>query len=342
MAQNGGGQSSNDDDSDSSPVQVETQAVTKPVAGTETPVTEPSGNGKQTETGSNQGNKGKGNGNKDITGNGESSADNGASSGNGSGKDSGNGNGSGKGDSGTKEKNNNQKQTQKLTTDDGSSIGKETKEQLKDALDKILSIDPDIKAGPYVVLNADGKASSDINGGSDASSDGSGKLTFDIPSDLQKDGRTFYVIAVAKDGSVVIILNESIENGTFSFSGDPDLTYQIIYEDGGAKLSAHIGENGALTGEDGKLETVSVNHCIFHYLILIIGIAGAVIIYILRRKKKRPVAAVITFAVDTALMIMFVIIGYCIWDKVFMVVGVTLMALASCLKYKGGEQTENS
>ena len=293
--------------------------MTKPVAGTETPVTEPSGNGKQTETGSNQGNKGKGNGNKDITGNGESSADNGASSSNGSGKDSGNGNESGKGDSGTKEKDNKQtqKQTQKLTTDEGSSIGKETKEQLKDALDKILSIDPDIKAGPYVVLNSDGNGSSDINGdsGSGTSLDGSGKLTFDIPSDLQKDGRTFYVMAVAKDGSVVIIPNESIEDGTFSFSGDPDLTYQIIYEDGGAKLSENIGENGVLTGEDGKAVKVSTaSGCFYHWIILVTGLIGIALLYIFRRKKKRPAVLTVTFAIDTALMIMLVMIGYCVWD----------------------------
>ena len=334
---NSGGQSSNNNDSDSSPVQVKNPAVTKPVTGTETPVTEPSGNGKQTETGSNQGNKGKGNGNKDITGNGESSADNGASSSNGSGKDSGNGNESGKGDSGTKEKDNKQtqKQTQKLTTDEGSSIGKETKEQLKDALDKILSIDPDIKAGPYVVLNSDGNGSSDINGdsGSGTSLDGSGKLTFDIPSDLQKDGRTFYVMAVAKDGSVVIIPNESIEDGTFSFSGDPDLTYQIIYEDGGAKLSENIGENGVLTGEDGKAVKVSTaSGCFYHWIILVTGLIGIALLYIFRRKKKRPAVLTVTFAIDTALMIMLVMIGYCVWDKVFMVVGVVLMALVSRMK----------
>ena len=314
-----GGDSGNNDDDDSdsgsgtipakkpavTSVVTPTPAVTQPASGTPA-------------NGSGSGNKGKGDGTGSQSGDGSGM---GGQSGNGSGtgSQSGNGNGAGSdnGGKGSGGVDSGSKQTQKPEISDGKDVSPKIEKQLDDAFSKITGIDPDIKAGPYVVLNADGK----------------GELSFDIPSDLKKDGRTFYVMAVAKDGSVVIIPNESIEDGTFSFSGDPDLTYQIIYEDGGAKLSENIGENGVLTGEDGKAVKVSTaSGCFYHWIILVTGLIGIALLYIFRRKKKRPAVLTVIFAIDTALMIMLVMIGYCVWDKVFMVVGVVLMALVLRMK----------
>ena len=59
-----------------------------------------------------------------------------------------------------------------------------------------------------------------------------GKVTFtiDIPEEIAKEGRTYYLVTVDKDGNIVVLQNESIVNGTLTFTGDPNATYQIVYE----------------------------------------------------------------------------------------------------------------
>jgi hypothetical protein len=193
-------------------------------------------------------------------------------------------------------------------------VPKETGRQLADALEKIRDLDPDIKGGPYI----------QVTSGESSSQNGT-KVTFTVPvpKDLQAKNRTFYLVGVDKKGNIVVIKNESLDGKSLTFTGDPDMTYQLVYEDGGAKLDDHIGNDGRLVTKDGKAVTVSTSHCFWHWMILILAVLGAALEYLLRKKKK---AAVAVMPADICLMIICCMLGWCHWDIIAAVIGAFAVA----------------
>jgi hypothetical protein len=193
-------------------------------------------------------------------------------------------------------------------------VPKETGRQLADALEKIKDLDPDIKEGPYI----------QVTSGESSSQNGT-KVTFTVPvpKDLQAKNRTFYLVGVDKKGNVVVIKNESLDGKSLTFKGDPDMTYQLVYEDGGAKLDDHIGNDGRLVTKDGSAVTVSTSHCFWHWMILILAVLGAALEYLFRKKKK---AAVAVMPADICLMIICCMLGWCHWDIIAAVIGALAVA----------------
>ncbi|MDD3369353.1 MAG: hypothetical protein PHP50_10805 [Lachnospiraceae bacterium] len=106
--------------------------------------------------------------------------------------------------------------TAQITSD----IPQKEKAQLDNAVSEIKEIAPSIQPGPYVKLPEDAAETTDENGNA--------IFTVEIPADLLADGRTFYLVTTDSNGNVVVLLNESIENGVISVTGDPNATYQII------------------------------------------------------------------------------------------------------------------
>ena len=194
-------------------------------------------------------------------------------------------------------------------------IPEEVRRQLADAVSAIRKADSAIEAGPYVQVPADQIAL--LQGRKD-------KVTFtlDVPKDLQAKDRTFYLVAVDKDGKVHVLKNESLESGTIAVTGDPELTYQIVYEDGSTALSGMLSENGTLENADGSVVTVSTNHCFWHWFILLLGIAGGLLELIFRKKKK---VVRVMLPLDTVLMLLCMIAGFCVWDIPAFVIGLLLV-----------------
>lgn len=195
-------------------------------------------------------------------------------------------------------------------------IGKEDRLQLQDALKKIQKLDGDIVGGPYVVLSDEEKKAAD---GADKV-----QIIITIPDELMKDGRVFYLTYVDKDGNVIVLSNDSIEDGVICATGDPDAVYQIIYEDNGAKLLENLGPDGQLIGESGKEVTVKTNHCYWHYIILLIGLIGAFLTLVFR-KRRRP--AIITGVVTVILMLICTYFGLCALDVLMLGVGLLMMVI---------------
>ena len=211
-------------------------------------------------------------------------------------------------------------------TDD---VPTEIKKQLKDALEEIQKLDPSIIPGPYVQAK---------NVENITNPDGTETITLDIPEDLRKDGRHFYLMMVDQDGNVIVLSNESLEDGTISITGDPNATYQLIYEDGKAVLTDMISENGMLMGANGKLIKVSTNHCFWHWLMLIVAILGLAAVVISRKRKEiwLFVIASIVF------LIIFAVLGSCSLDWIFTIAGSLILLVVATLFRVRIYQAENA
>ena len=208
-------------------------------------------------------------------------------------------------------------------------VSKEEGSRLADAVEKIHELDPGIHEGPYVQVPSDGSLK--------LNSDGTVTFTLKVPDDLKADGRTYYLIGVDKDGKIHILQNESLEDGTITVTGDPDMTYQIVYEDGGAQLAGMVGENGTLVSADGKEVKVSTNHCFWHWIILLLALIGAALEIIFRKKRKTAVAIA---GADAVLMVLCCIPGWCVWDIVMTVIGIILSVGCLCIGRKQRKQEE--
>lgn len=232
-------------------------------------------------------------------------------------------------------------------------VDKETQKQLEEALEKIKELVPGIEVGPFITIppiaNGDGGSGSAGNdggatGGNDngisalpggmetvINPDGTVQFTFEVPEELQKEGRTFYLMSVDEDGNVIVLTNESIVDGMLTFTGDPDAVYQIIYEDEGVALADMLSEDGKLLDEKGEPMTVSTNHCYFHWIVLVLALAGILLALLLR--KGRKVRLLVTGA-DMILMIVFTILGWCIWDILITICATIAMLLVDYQKSK--------
>ena len=168
-----------------------------------------------------------------------------------------------------------------------------------------------------------------------------GKVTFtiDIPEEIAKKGRTYYLVTVDKDGNIVVLQNESIVNGTLTFTGDPNATYQIVYEDGGATLPDVLNENGWLVDENGKSVTVDTNHCFCHYIVLLLAAIGIFLTLFFRGKQKKQL---LTIGIDTIAMIILTLVGWCTWDIIVTILGVVIMCAIFFWSKKNKDSNELS
>ena len=194
---------------------------------------------------------------------------------------------------------------------------KKVEKQLKDAFSQIKKLDSEIQSGPYVQIDA-----SNIESGRN-NNDGKVKFILNIPEDIVADGRTFYLVTVDSEGNIVVLQNESLEDGVFSATGDPNATYQIVYEDGESTLAELVSEEGSLMDTNGNVISVkTVNTCFWHWIIAVLALIGVVLTLLARKKKQTMIVA----AIDTVLMLVCVILGSCRWDIVTMLIGVVLLA----------------
>ena len=170
------------------------------------------------------------------------------------------------------------------------SISKEKQEQLKDALEELQKMVPNLQPGPYIEIMKGNEFNvnnmGELDEGIIAGEDGRVRFTIDIPHEIAKEGRTYYLVTVDEDGNITVLQNESIVDGLLTFTGDPNATYQIIYEDGGTTLTSVLNEEGHLVDENGKPVTVDMNHCFWHYLVFILSLMGVVLIFLNKDKKK--------------------------------------------------------
>ncbi len=168
---------------------------------------------------------------------------------------------------------------------DKSEVVENVRKRLESALEAIKKLDSEIQEGAYVVPDMSDKKS---DGASNA--DGTNTvLKVNIPTDLQKDGRVFYLMSVDADGNVIVLPGELAEDGILTVIGsfDADTSYQIIYEDiadsesGMSMLSSYLTEDGHLLDADGNavtIDTASQNNGANQILIMSIIVVVIVII----------------------------------------------------------------
>ena len=191
-------------------------------------------------------------------------------------------------------------------------IPKENRLQLADALKKLNKLDDKLKSGFYVQVP-------DAGDSQDKSQNVA--FTIDIPAELQAEGRTFYLVGVDADGKVIVLQNQSMEDGVFSASAAPGTVWQLVYEDGGADLTSQVSGDGTVTAENGTTVRVSTNHCFWHWVILVLAVCGAALAWLLRKKKW---AAAAVTALDAAGMVLAMFQGWCRWDGPMLAVGLVL------------------
>ena len=194
------------------------------------------------------------------------------------------------------------------------SIPEKNEEEFSEALAEIQDSVPGVQPGPYVKIPDGQNVVVDENG--------KATFTFAIPDDIKQDGRTYYLVTVDADGNIIVLENESIVDGMLTFTGDPNATYQIIYEDGSAYLADLIDENGYIIDKDGENVSVKTKHCFWHYIIFILTLLGVALMLIFRNKKRYQFIAAV---VDSIVMIILAVVGWCIWDIVFIVIGIIMM-----------------
>ncbi len=214
------------------------------------------------------------------------------------------------------------KDTVKTVTKDKSEVPETVEKQLEKALEEIKKMDSHIQEGPVVIpsIKSDGNETSDSSNANEVT------LVVEVPEELQKEGRVFYLMTVDSEGDVIILPGESNGDGTFSVKGsaDSNATYEIIYEDiadGEIPLTGHISEEGKLVDTDGNAvlidtEAESEESCIWHWLILTIALVGIALSIVLERKDKRYffIAAVATLLLSLALAFL----GTCAVDWIVM------------------------
>ncbi len=143
---------------------------------------------------------------------------------------------------------------------EASEIPEENKHKLNEAIEEIKNLDANIQTGPYVLSETD-------------------EISFDIPDELKSDDRTYYLVTVDEGENVVILQNESTDEGKFEAEGKADTVYQLIFEDGETPLAAMISNDGILeTHESGKL--------IWPWIVLGVLVVGGFIFFIIYKKRK--------------------------------------------------------
>ncbi len=168
---------------------------------------------------------------------------------------------------------------------DKSQISKSIRQQLEAALAEVQKLDSKIQGDPFVVPKI-----------SDKKSDGTRvEFQIEIPADLQKDGRVFYLMSVDANGNIVILAGHVSEDGILTVEGnlDTDAVYQLIYEDiedGDTLLSSFVDENGLLLDADGNAVTVDIagQNAGFNWIpVMVTAIVFVVIFFVLLIWKRR-------------------------------------------------------
>ena len=189
-------------------------------------------------------------------------------------------------------------------------------------MEEVRNILPEIGAGPYIQIPESSGNDDENQMSGDTNAAGQVQITLQIPDDLKAEGRNFYLIGVDAEGNIIILPNESPEDGMFTVTGTPGTTYQIIYEDGSTLLSGLLTEDGKLMEADGNRIQVNTNHCFWHWIILMLALAGTLLI-LLRRKYPRQQLLILGIAV--VLMLLCILFGWCRWDVIFTIVGAVVM-----------------
>lgn len=66
------------------------------------------------------------------------------------------------------------------------------------------------------------------------------------------------------DGKVVVLQNQSTEDGVFSAAAPAGTVWQMVYEDNGAELSDYVAKDGTVPTTGTDVLHVSTNHCLWH------------------------------------------------------------------------------
>ena len=106
-------------------------------------------------------------------------------------------------------------ETVKSSIKDKSEIAENVRKQLTSALEAIQKLDSKIQAGPYVVPNVSNKKSDGTSKADGAKT----SLKVEISTELQKEGRVFYLMSVDADGRVIVLPGELGEDGIFTTIG---------------------------------------------------------------------------------------------------------------------------
>ena len=200
-------------------------------------------------------------------------------------------------------------------------VPKDIQSKLDDAVDLIKTIDPSIEPGAIIKIDDDGYEESETV-----------RITVKIPDELIASGRTFYAVTVDGDSNIIVLTNESIEEGTLTITGKAGAYYAIVYEDGTGRLADMLTSDGKVLSPDGSTLQIKPDKCFMHWIILLIALAGIILELLLKRKKLVQIAAMALLAVA---MVICIISGSCIYDIVLAVLGILSMMLVKVLLLEG-------
>ncbi|MDD6844587.1 MAG: hypothetical protein PUE32_03355, partial [Clostridia bacterium] len=200
-------------------------------------------------------------------------------------------------------------------------VPKDIQSKLDDAVDLIKTIDPSIEPGAIIKVDDGGYEEGETV-----------RITVKIPDELLASGRTFYAVTVDGDGNIIVLTNESIEEGTLTITGKAGAYYAIVYEDGTGRLADMLTSDGKVLSPDGSTLQIKPDKCFMHWIILLIALAGIILELLLKRKKLVQIAAMALLAVA---MVICIIAGSCIYDIVLAVLGILSMMLVKVLLLEG-------
>ena len=201
-------------------------------------------------------------------------------------------------------------------------VTKEEKEHLKDAIKWIKKNVPEIAVGPYVSVidnrSADASGSAENAGA---------PVTFEtvVSKDMVTDSRSFGLMAVKPSGEVVILTSNNYrinEKGdyVFEFTGDPELTYVMIYEDSDVPMGQLLLDNGIEINDDntvfavadGKkifLDTEEEKPCMNHWGVLAAAAVSLALLIAFRKKKLSTLLLIL--GADLVVSLALAIFGDC-------------------------------
>lgn len=198
-------------------------------------------------------------------------------------------------------------------------IPKAEAEKLSNALKAIQKLVPEVKEGPFVYISSDLTLTDDIT-----DEEAERQMILELPEYLDVEGRVFYLVTVDAEGNIVVIQTEVTEDGMLIFAGNPNATYQLVYEDGTAHLVNLISEGGYLVNANGDIISISNIHCFWHYIILVLACIGIALMFFFKDKRKHQW---MVLGIDAVLMILLTNTGYCKWDVWFTLFGIVFMLL---------------
>ena len=109
-----------------------------------------------------------------------------------------------------------------------------------------------------------------------------------------------------------------VENGTISFETNSNVEYMLGYFDG------TLEELSSITNGETDGEPIEEDGCIYHWFMLAIVVAAAILNAILRgiaRKKKR----IVSDCIAVVLAVVIALMGECNWEYVIGVAGVVFI-----------------